>query len=100
MTMLSCSEISKLVSESLEEKLPWRKRMAVGVHHLMCRFCFGFARHTQLLRRAVRDHPERLEPETNSEDAKLSAEARERIKCALCANPNQGDSSDKGPKSS
>lgn len=87
--MLSCNDVSKLVSESLERKLPLRKRIAMGIHHGMCRFCFGFARQIQLLHHAAREHPDRLEPDANSADAKLSEEARQRIKLLLNAGDNE-----------
>ncbi|MFO7906152.1 MAG: hypothetical protein ACQESR_14995 [Planctomycetota bacterium] len=86
--MLSCNDVSKLVSESLDRKLPLHKRIAMGIHHRMCRFCLGFAHQIQLLHRAVREHPERLEPDANSSDAKLSQEARERIKSLLNTSDN------------
>ena len=81
--MLTCSDVSKLVSESLEQRLPRRKRIAVWAHNVLCRFCFGFARQLRLLDRAIRDHPERLEPDPASSDGRLSDDARERIKSIL-----------------
>lgn len=87
--MLSCNDVSKLVSQSLEQKLSLRKRIAVGIHHGMCRFCFGFSHQIQLLHRAVREHPERLEPDANSSEGKLSREARERIKSRLNTSDNE-----------
>lgn len=81
--MLRCREVSQLVSESLEHKLPVRKRIAVWTHNIMCRFCFGFARQLRLVHRVVRDHPERLEPDPASRDAQLPDHARERIKSIL-----------------
>ena len=81
--MLRCREISKLVSESMERDLPLRTRMQVWMHLAMCRICSGFARQIRLLRRAVRENPERLGPDESAPEAKLPEEARDRIKAVL-----------------
>ena len=81
--MLRCREISKLVSESMERDLPLRTRMQVWMHLAMCRMCSGFAGQIRLLRRAVRENPERLGPDESAPEAKLPEEARDRIKAVL-----------------
>ena len=81
--MLRCREISKLVSESMEHDLPFRTRMQLWMHLAMCRMCAGFARQLRLLRRAVREHPERLDLDESAPEARLPEEARDRIKAAL-----------------
>ena len=81
--MLRCREISKLVSESMERDLPFRRRLEVRMHLMMCRFCWGFARQVRLLRRGARENPERLGPDESSPEAKLPEEARKRIKATL-----------------
>ena len=59
------------------------QRLQVRMHLMMCRLCSGFARQIRLLRRAARENPEGLGPDENSREARLSDEARERIKAAL-----------------
>jgi len=81
--MFRCREISKLVSESMEQDLPLRTRIGLWMHLAMCRMCSGFARQTRLLRRAVRENPERLAAAEDDPEAKLPQEARERITAAL-----------------
>lgn len=81
--MLRCREISKLVSESMERDLPLRRRLEVRMHLMMCRLCGGFARQVRLLRRAARQNPQRLGPQQGDPEARLSHEARQRIKTAL-----------------
>jgi hypothetical protein len=81
--MLRCREVSKLVSESMERRLPWRQRMGLWMHLAMCRLCAGFARQARLLRRAARQDPERLVGDTSSAEVTLTPDARERIKAAL-----------------
>lgn len=81
--MLRCREVSKLVSESMEHDLPLHQRLQVWMHLAMCRLCAGFARQLRLLRRAAREHPERLVAEPTEPEPALSQEARERMKVAL-----------------
>ena len=37
--MLTCKELTELVTDYLEENLPWRERLGVQVHLWMCRHC-------------------------------------------------------------
>ncbi len=87
--MLSCREISELVSQSLDRKLPLRQRLSVRFHLGMCRFCSGFRRQLLLLSKAATKEAERVErDETSAESPCLSAEARERIQKAIDSNPS------------
>ena len=83
MTMLRCREITKLVSDSMDRKLPWRQRLEVWMHLAMCRLCSGFAKQLRLLRLAARKSSERLAEGDLVSDVKLSTEARQRISAAL-----------------
>ena len=75
--MLTCKEVSKLVSESLEHPLPFRQRMGVRLHLMMCSMCRVYQKQTLQLREALRTYARR-EPSEH-----LSKEARQRIKNAL-----------------
>ena len=75
--MLTCKEVSKLVSESLEHQLPFRQRMGVQLHLMMCSMCRTYQRQTLQLRNAMRTYARR-EPTEH-----LSEEASQRIKNAL-----------------
>ncbi len=81
--MLRCREVSKLVSESMERRLPLRYRMELWMHLALCRLCAGFARQARFLRRAAQEEPARLVGDTSSPQTTLTPEARERIKAAL-----------------
>jgi len=52
--MLSCKEVSLLLSKACDQKLPWRTRLAVRLHLLYCRGCTQFEKHLQVLRAAGR----------------------------------------------
>ncbi len=81
--MLRCRDISKLVSESMEHKLPLRVRMQMWMHLAMCRWCQGFARNVQAMRNALRENPDRFLADDLEANTSLSPQARERIKALL-----------------
>jgi hypothetical protein len=81
--MLSCKEVSHLVSESLDCKLPFWQRIQVRLHLLMCRFCSRFRKQTLFLRDAARHYPMAVEETETATSAGLSPETRDRIKRSL-----------------
>ena len=76
--MYSCKEVTQMVSESLDHKLPLVQRIGIRVHLLMCKFCSRYRKQLLILREAMRLQ------ERYIEDTKplmtLPTEARERIK--------------------
>ena len=75
----NCKEAVRLQSDALDQPLPFRKRIGLGIHLLLCKWCRRYGRQILLLRTACKrcsDH-EHLPPQT------LSAEARQRIKDKL-----------------
>jgi hypothetical protein len=79
--MLTCKDVSKLVSESLDRKLPLSQRMAVRLHIMMCRMCRAYQKQTLLLRNAVQAYAHSLDKGESSES--LPKDAAQRIKKAL-----------------
>jgi hypothetical protein len=81
--MLSCKDVTKLVSESMDRSLPLGKRAGVRLHLLVCRFCERYRRQLLLLRETARylglegELPGDPFPET------LSQGARDRIRSVL-----------------
>ncbi len=51
--MLKCREVSELASTYLDGELPWRARMAVKMHLLMCHHCRRFMRQWSGMIRAI-----------------------------------------------
>lgn len=80
---MTCKEITKLVSESLDRPLPIRQRLAIRLHVLLCKLCDRYRQHLFIIRDAVRRHPDRLEGHESPSPPSLSPEARERIKDSL-----------------
>lgn len=59
--MLNCREITERASDFLDATLPWRVRLQVRLHLMMCRFCREYVRQMALvvgsLRRLPRQEP-------------------------------------------
>jgi len=81
--MLSCKDVTQLLSESMDASLPIGKRIGVRFHLLICKFCLRYERQLLLIRETARRlvAPEERPGEPYGET--LSEEARERIRKAL-----------------
>lgn len=51
--MIKCKEASRLLSQSMDARLPLWQRIALRVHLAFCDACTNFRRQLELLRRAV-----------------------------------------------
>ena len=75
--MLNCRQVTRLVSQSMDTKLPWYRSLAVRFHLLYCVWCRRYASQVQFLRKAAKG----LAIETQSTSAeKLSPDAKEQIR--------------------
>ncbi|MGH6631232.1 MAG: zf-HC2 domain-containing protein [Burkholderiales bacterium] len=52
--MLSCKEVTRLVSQGMDRRLPFGRRVALRVHLAICDGCTNFTKQMQFLRDAVR----------------------------------------------
>lgn len=78
--MLNCREATRLISQSMDVKLPLRRRLLMRVHLLYCVWCRRYAVQLQFLRRATREVP----PETLMAPLhKLSSEEKEQMRMRL-----------------
>ena len=80
--MLSCKEVSRLLSESLDHDLSRWQRISLWMHSMMCRLCGGYCAEMKQLLRAVQQHDTAME-NTSFLGEKLTPEARLRIRRAL-----------------
>jgi predicted anti-sigma-YlaC factor YlaD len=55
--MLNCREITERASDFVDHTLPWRGRLQVRMHLMMCRFCREYIRQMALVARALRKLP-------------------------------------------
>ena len=81
--MLTCEDVSKLVSESLDRQLPFWKRIQLWTHLSMCGLCSRFRQFLVLLQKQTRRYAKSIEHDTEDPDLKLSDESRDRIKRVL-----------------
>jgi Putative zinc-finger len=51
--MLTCKEVSHLVSQGLERRLGFGERVALRIHLAICDGCTNFSRQLAFLRKAV-----------------------------------------------
>ena len=79
--MFNCKAVTRMVSESLDRKLPFYQRMGIRMHLLMCKLCSRYQRQLLLLRETIRLQA------ASSEDIEsaivLPPGARERIKRSI-----------------
>lgn len=79
--MLSCQEATKLLSESLDSRLPPLKRLQLSMHVLICSACRRFQGQMRHLQGIGAAFSERVD--AGPAGAQLSEEARARIQRAL-----------------
>ena len=51
--MLSCKEVTRLVSQGLDQRLPFGRRVALRIHLAICDGCTNFSKQMVFLRRAL-----------------------------------------------
>ena len=74
---LNCRGVSRLLSQSMDAKLPWHHRLAIRLHLVYCVWCRRYAAQLQFLHRAMR---EMASSPNQTPHPKLSPEARERMR--------------------
>lgn len=90
--MLSCKQAIRLVSEKLDRDLPFRRRVSLRLHVLMCRACSRYRRQITALDRVVAEHYHGDRPVEPS--LPLSPESQQRIKASVrvaTPDPNHPD---------
>lgn len=73
MWLFNCRHISRLVSDSMDRRLPPGRRLGVRFHLLMCRHCARYKQQLQLMRRLIGGHSSsdsKYPPVTLDEQAK------------------------------
>jgi predicted anti-sigma-YlaC factor YlaD len=75
--MLNCREITERASDFVDATLPWRARLQVRVHLMMCRFCREYIRQMALVARTLRRLPGQ-EPSPELQEERLALFRAER----------------------
>ena len=81
--MLSCKDVTQLISESMDHSLPIGKRIGMRLHLLMCKFCARYERQLLLICETVSHIAATEEKPGESPGETLSEEAKERIRKSL-----------------
>ena len=76
MTMLTCKEATRLVSESQDRRLGLPDRIGLRFHLLICTLCRRYARQIRFLTRTIRGNREKL---SGPAGERLDEAARTRI---------------------
>ena len=77
----NCKEVSKMVSESMDRKLPLHRRLLIAAHLFMCKYCNRFKKQLLILRNAA--GLENFHEEDLGDSPSLSKDSRDRIKQAM-----------------
>lgn len=80
--MLTCKEVTKLVSQSHERRLSWREQLGVRLHLMVCKTCPIFADQLVVLHRACQRIAQGSELDSSASEG-MSPEARARIRETL-----------------
>ncbi len=81
--MLSCKDVTRLISESMDHSLPLGKRIGVWLHLLICKFCARYERQLLLIRETVRQLVATEEEPGGPSGETLPEEAKVRIRQAI-----------------
>jgi hypothetical protein len=53
--ILSCKEVTRLVSQGMDRRLPFGRRVALRVHFAICEGCTNFNKQLAFVRKAMRE---------------------------------------------
>lgn len=81
--MLSCKDVTKLLSESMDRSLPLGKRIGVRLHLIICKWCARYERQLLLIRETARRLATTLDAPGGTFGDTLPEEARERIRKSI-----------------
>lgn len=81
-----CPEVTRLLSRSMEEPLPWRTRFLIRLHYLICAWCQRYGKQLKFMRALAREYEHHC-METCTD--RLSDAARDRLKRVLEAELNK-----------
>jgi hypothetical protein len=83
MTVPSCRDATRMISDALDRPLPLGRRLWLRLHLLLCTPCRRFSKHMKFLRAALRHYLAAERAGRPAVPAALSPEARTRIRRAL-----------------
>jgi len=79
----ACKELAPWMSESLEQRLSWRRQIILKLHLIICLWCKRYNQQIQSLRSIAQSYAADDAKLPDTSTTTLSPEARERLKQAL-----------------
>ncbi len=76
----SCKDIAELISQSMDHRLPLRKRLSIRLHLSLCGLCRRYEKQLHLLRHGFCRY---ADPDLNLTEKFLSPEAKARLEKVL-----------------
>jgi len=76
----TCPEVVRILSLGMDKERALMMRIKLQIHYLMCSFCERYMKQLKYIRQVSREFPEKI---GEISEAKLSTEAKERLKEAL-----------------
>jgi hypothetical protein len=76
----TCPEVIRILSLGMDKELPLIMRIKSRIHYLMCSFCERYMKQLKYIRQVAHEFPDKI---GEISDAKLPADAKERMKAAL-----------------
>ena len=76
--IFKCNEISKMVSDSMDQKLPFHIKLGIRMHLLVCKFCSRYRKHLLFLREVIDN--KLIQEDLHESDIKLSSVKKDRMK--------------------
>ena len=83
--MLRCKDIAKLLSDSLEKKLPWRQRVEIRLHLMICYVCRRYWKQLRFLHKCITSYYEKR----LREDSTLSQESKKKMQDKIIEEMNK-----------
>lgn len=75
--MFNCREVTRLISDAMDRKVPFHRRMGIRLHLLMCRFCARYLKQVKIIRDLM--HLEMADLEDSHLPGSLPPQTRDRI---------------------
>jgi len=78
-----CADMTRLISQSLDVRLPWMTRLRMRLHYGICVWCMRYQQQVRFIHDHAHEFEERLA--ADSKAPALTSEARGRMRQALRA---------------
>jgi len=82
-SIFTCQNMSRLLSDAMDQSLPWHVRLRMRAHLRICAICRRYKQQLTLIRSAVRKNSATLKDEDRLTTPGLTPEAKARIQQAL-----------------